>query len=97
MSEDDGEGAPLDLATPDLHGNDDEFDGSGVGEGGADGFSDGNVEKQDEQRRDERASADAGDGDERGDCKSEEEFHGDLRSVSLQVDAALELAAGPAA
>ena len=77
--EDDGEGAPLDLAAPDLNGDYDELDGCGVGERGADGFGDWNVEKQDEQRRDERAGANAGDGDERGDCKSEKEFHGDLR------------------
>ncbi len=73
------EGAPRDLTAPDLHGNDDEFDGGGIGEGGTDSFCDRDVEKEDEQGRNERAGADAGDGDERCDCESEEEFHGDLR------------------
>src|SRR5271168_3206681 len=78
------EDPPRDLAASNLCGDEDRLDHGGEHKTGGDGYGSGDAQEQDEQRRGDRARADAGKGDEDGDDESNGVFHG-VFSVAAAV------------
>jgi hypothetical protein len=69
------EDAEIDLLTPEVNGENSEFDNGGKGEGRAYGYGGLQIKEEDEDWRGNAACAYSGEADGAGDEKAKEEFH----------------------